>query len=72
MRPFPIKNPITKIVMQFIGIKINPETMGADNRTTDSSFPVLVSKLRNPNPNPSKILNTGPAKQAVIAMVGMR
>ena len=42
--------------------------MGDDNETADSSFPVWACKLRNPNPSPSRMLNTGPAKQAVMAI----
>jgi hypothetical protein len=68
MRPLPIKHPTTRIAAQFIAIKTNPAMMGDDNETADSSFPVWACKLRNPNPSPSRMLNTGPAKQAVMAI----
>ncbi|VEU41798.1 unnamed protein product [Pseudo-nitzschia multistriata] len=68
MRPFPMNTPTVRIVAQFRIIKTKPARIGDERETTDSSFPVWASRLRNPSPSPSKILKTGPAKQAVIAM----
>ena len=55
--------------MQFIVIKINPVIIVGDTETADCSFPVWFSNARNANPNPIRILKTGPAKQAVIAIL---
>lgn len=45
-----------------------PAVIDHDNVTAVDTVPVVAAKLEKPNPSPTKILNTGPAKHAVIAI----
>ena len=69
MNPPPRKTPVTINAMQLINVKMNPVVMDGSVVTSISSLPVIPLRVVKPNPSPIRRLNTGPAKQAVIAIL---
>mmetsp|Transcript_12809 Transcript_12809/g.18256 ORF Transcript_12809/g.18256 Transcript_12809/m.18256 type:complete len:115 (+) Transcript_12809:403-747(+) len=69
MEPLLQTNPNTKMRIQLQSRKKNPTTMEGDKSTFVTSFPVMFEREANPPPSPSRMLKTGPAKHAVIAML---
>jgi len=68
MKPLFQITPTKRIKLQLISKKIKPVTIDAFTSTLTSSVPIVVSKAENPALRPIRILNTGPAKHAVMAL----
>jgi len=60
--------PLTSTRIQLQSKKKNPIEIDGESTTSASALSVALDKVENPPPNPMRMLNTGPAKQAVMAM----
>lgn len=69
MRPCPMKIPTPKMAAQLTMTKTKPVITVADRATSILVTEYLAARAENPMPIPIKMLKTGPAKQAVIAML---
>ena len=68
MVPFDIKTPLIMSAAQLTKVKTKPVVIEAERVTSLSLLPVMLPNAVKPPPNPIKMLKTGPAKQAVIAI----
>jgi hypothetical protein len=67
--PLPNSSPVVRMVPVLTTINRKPVTTDGDKETAASAFPVLPARLLKPKPRPTRILKSGPAKQAVMATV---